>query len=73
MVDIEMKNLITIDNCNEVEDTFVADDECDLKEQNSYEENCWPKEDPSGFSFKGKKRAFLKTVDCLKIMMKKGI
>ena len=39
-----------------------------------YEKHRWPKNDPSptGFSFKGKRRSFIKVVENFKILMKKG-
>ena len=38
-----------------------------------YEEHSWPvDEDPTGFSYKGKKRIFIKAVENLKILMTKG-
>ena len=37
-----------------------------------YDENCWPKEDPSGFRFKGKKKMFVKAAERIKLMLKKG-
>ena len=40
----------------QVEDTFVEDDSCDVNGDMKYDENCWPKEDPSGFRFKGKEK-----------------
>ena len=62
----------------EIEDTF-AHDESDIKDENDdpslhYEENFWPKEDedPSGYTFKSKRKVFSKAVENLKIAFKKG-
>ena len=49
MADHDNTTLLTMDNSDEVENTFVDDNACDVKDQNCYEENSWPKEDPSGF------------------------
>ena len=59
-------------NCEEVEETFVDDDSPDITEELVYDEHRWPKENPNGYSFKGKKRIFLKVVENFKVLMKKG-
>ena len=58
------KFLLNIENNDEAEDTFADDDACQVNDALVYEEHSWPKNDPSptGFSFKGKKRPFIKVV-----------
>ena len=56
---------------------IIEDDELDTSdppEYCEYEENSWPDnaEEPTGFSYKGKKRVFIKAVENVKILMKKG-
>ena len=41
-------------------------------EENGYDEHKWPSEDPSVITFKGKKKGFVKAVDGIKRIMKKG-
>ena len=67
------KFLMNIEN-DEADETFADDDDCDVIDQLVYEEHRWPKNEPTstGFSFKGKKRPFIKLVENLKILMKKG-
>ena len=62
----------SVDMNKQVEDTFVDDDSCDVNDDMKYDENCWPKEDPSGFRFKGKKKMFVKAAERIKLMLKKG-
>ena len=59
------KFLLNIENNDEAEDTFADDDACDIKDELVYEEHRWPKNDtfPTGFSFKGKRRSFIKVVE----------
>ena len=72
MADGEPKPLLIFDNCDEAEVTFVDDDSPDITDELVYDENCWPKENPTGYSFKGKKRVFIKVVENFKVLMKKG-
>ena len=51
-----------------VEDSDNTVDEDDKK----YHEKCWPEDDPIGFSFKGKKRTFIKAFENIKVHMKKA-
>ena len=60
------------DICEEAENTFVDDDTTDVSTELRYEANHWPKEDPSGFSFKGKNKQFQRIVESLKVLLKKG-
>ena len=71
-MDLRKEFVLNMDVCDEVEATFVDDDSCDVKDDMGYNENSWPKEDPSGFSFKGKKKLFVKAVENIKVLMKKG-
>ena len=71
-MDVVKDFVFNMDLCAEAEDTFVDDDSCDVKDDMGYNENSWPKEDPSGFSFKGKKKLFVKAVENIKVLMKKG-
>ena len=43
--------------------------------EKQYDVNSWPKEEeePTGFSFKGKIQTFVKSVESVKILMKKGV
>ena len=59
----EVKSLLSFDNCEEAEATFVDDESCDITDELVYDENRWPKEEPTGYSFKGKKRIFIKVVE----------
>ena len=70
----ESPTLLKFDPSEEAEDTFVNDDDDspDISEELRYEENRWPKENPTGYSFKGKKRPFVKIVENMKLLMKKG-
>ena len=71
----ETKDIIFLEN-EETEVTF-AHGESDIQEDVDlqYEENWWNKEDdePSGFTYKGKKKVFVKAVENVKLTMKKGI
>ena len=71
-MDLKKEFVLNMDVCDEVEATFVDDDSCDVKDDMGYNENSWPKEHPSGFSFKGKKKLFVKAVENIKVLMKKG-
>ena len=57
-----------------IDSTFPNDDSDVNDDQDSqYSENFWPKdEEPHGFSYKSKKKAFGKALDNLKLMLKKG-
>ena len=72
MTEAETKAEMNFDNCDEVEATFVDDDSPDITDELVYDEHQWPKENPNGYSFKGKKRIFLKVVENFKVLMKKG-
>ena len=71
-MDLNKEFILNLDVCDEAEATFVDDDTCDVIDDMVYNENSWPKEDPSGFSFKGKKKLFAKAVENIKLLMKKG-
>ena len=62
MASAETNPLFKIDINDEVESTFADDDTCDIQDDIVYEEHRWPKEDSIGYSFKGKKKPFLKAV-----------
>ena len=53
------------------------DDSSDIEEEadQQYEVNYWRKEEevPTGFTFKSKKKIFVKAVDNIKIKLKKGV
>ena len=69
----EKKISLNFDNCQEAEEAFVDDDDqTEMLDDIKFEENQWPKDNPSNFSFKGKNRIFLKAVEHFKILMKKG-
>ena len=67
--------MIFIEN-DEAEVTF-ADDESDIPKEIElqYDENFWRKEDdePTGYTYKGKKKVFVKAVENIKITLKKGV
>ena len=71
-MDLNKEFILNLDICDEAEATFVDDDTRDVIDDMVYNENSWPKEDPSGFSFKGKKKLFAKAVENIKLLMKKG-
>ena len=68
-------NLVFLEN-DVVEATF-PDDKSDIEEEpdQQYEVNYWRKEEdiPTGFTFKSKKKIFVKAVDNIKIKLKKGV
>ena len=70
----ESQNLFKLDTSEEDEDAFVdtEDESSDISDDLRYEENSWPKDNPTGYSFKGKKRPFIKVVENIKLLMKKG-
>ena len=52
---------------------IVENSEGSDKQLMEYEEQIWPADDdPTGFSFKGKKKIFIKAVESLKLLMTKG-
>ena len=59
---------------DEIEDTF-ADDDVDLVEMKEklYSFYCYPEKEPTSVRFKGKNKTFLKAVDALKVLFKKGV
>ena len=71
MAESKTQSLLNFDNCEEAEATFVDDDSTDISDELIYDENRWPKENPTGYSFKGKKRLFLKVVENFKVLMAK--
>ena len=71
MTEAETKALMNFDNRDEVESTFVDDGSPDITDELVYEENRWPNENSTSYSFKGKKRIFLKVVENFKVLMKK--
>ena len=72
MATVDSEELLKFDNNEEVEATFIDDEITDTSEERICDESSWPKDDPSGYSFKGKKRTFLKIVENLKVLFKKG-
>ena len=70
----ESQNLFKLDTSEEDEDAFVdtEDESSDISDDLRYEENSWPKDNPTGYSLKGKKRLFIKVVENIKLLMKKG-
>ena len=68
----DKKTVFQIEKSEEAEATFTGDDDCDVEDDIVYHESRWPKEDSSGFTFKGKKKLFVKAVESLKMLMKKG-
>ena len=70
------KTMMKIENSEEAECTFVDDEtSTDVDQEDSpkeYDEHSWPEEDPTGFTYKGKRKIFTKAVEKIKIAMKKG-
>ena len=68
-------NLVFLEN--DVAEATFPDDSSDIKEEadQQYEVNYWRKEEevPTGFTFKSKKKIFVKAVDSIKIKLKKGV
>ena len=68
-------NLVFLEN--DVAEATFPDDSSDIKEEadQQYEVNYWRKEEevPTGFTFKSKKKIFVKAVDNIKIKLKKGV
>ena len=71
MSESNTQHFLKFDDCEEAEATFVDDDSPDVSDELIYDENRWPKEYPTGYSFKGKKRLFLKVVENFKVLMAK--
>ena len=60
-------------NINMCKDTLANDDDFVQKSEIiEYNEHSWPAEDPTLYTFKGKKRNFIRAVESLKILMTKG-
>ena len=72
MGESESNKLLNLYDVNEAEEIFIEDDESVENDSPKYDENQWPKDNPNGFSFKGKKRQFLRVCESLKILLKKG-
>ena len=64
------------DIMNDENEVFSCNDDSDIIDETikEFEEHCWPEppEEPSGFTFKGRKRSFIKCTENLKIKFKKG-
>ena len=67
----DIESLMKIDNYVDTEEVFEEDDTSEELSR-VYDEHSWPEDDPTGYSFKGKKKLFIKAVESLKIVMKKG-
>ena len=69
-----MDSGLTVVKIDEIEDTFLDDDE-DLTEVNEklYSLYCYPETEPTSVRFKGKSKNFVKSVDALKVIFKKGV
>ena len=65
--------VINIDGMEQAEDSFLDDDEDDPAiVQNLYSYYSFPDEEPTSVRFKGKKVVFVKSVETLKALLKKG-
>ena len=53
-----------------IKDEYFSDEDED--ETRAYEESSWPKINPTGYSYKGKKEAFVKAVKNLELLMRNG-
>ena len=73
MTEVIKEPLINIDGMEEAEDSFLDDDEDDPAiVQNLYSYYSFPDEEPTSVLFKGKKVVFVKSVETLKALLKKG-
>ena len=52
-----------------IDDEYFSDEDEDTR---AYEESSWPNINPTGYSYKGKKEAFVKAVKNLELLMKNG-
>ena len=67
------KPLINIEGMEKAEDSFLDDEEDDPAiSQNLYSFYSFPDEEPTSVRFKGKKAVFIKSVETLKDLLKKG-
>ena len=48
------------------------DDDDNAEVSRVYDEHSWPEDEPTGYSFKGKKKMIIKAFESLKFVMKKG-
>ena len=68
-----IKPLVNIEGMEQAEESFLDDDEDDPAiAQNLYSYYCFPEEEPTSVRFKGKKALFVKSVETLKDVLKKG-
>ena len=74
MVEENQTPLVKIEFSEEVENTFVDDDDdsSDINNEQVYTQFSNPEEEPTSVRFKGNKRCFIKTVESLKVLLKKG-
>ena len=68
----DIECLLNIENYFDVEESFEGDDDKNTDLSRLYDEHSWPEDVPTGYSYKGKKKPFVKAVEGLKILMKKG-
>ena len=69
----DVEAFMKIENYVDVEDNDpVDDDDVNVELSKAYDEHSWPDDRPTGYSYKGKKKCFIKAVESLKILMKKG-
>ena len=65
---------------NESAEHFMNNDDSDINDEDNeveihYVENCWNQDEEikTGYSYKGKKQNFLKAVENVKLLLKKGV
>ena len=68
----EVKEVMNIEGIEQVEDSFLDDDEDDGSIQNFYSYYRFPDDEPTSVRFKGKKSVFVKSVGTLKDLLKRG-
>ena len=68
----EIDSLMQMANYFDAEEDFKEDDDTNANVSRAYDEHSWPVDAPTGYSYKGKKKLFIKAVESLKIVMKKG-
>ena len=68
----EIESLMQMSNYFDADEDFKEDDDTNADVSRAYDEHSWPVDEPTGYSYKGKKKLFIKAVESLKIVMKKG-
>ena len=75
MTEEAVKQLLDLEEIKQVEDTFLDDSDDDTacsSSQNLYSYYRFPNENPTSVRFKGKKSVFVKSIESLKDLLKRG-